>query len=126
MLIQGFLEKSAARLPDKTALVCGGQRYTYGQLDGWSNHLAQLLQGQGVRRGDRVAMYLNNSVEAVIGIFGILKAGAVIVALNRTTKPEKLLGIVQNCQAAAALVDRRAVGQGLGNRLFQECPSVGS
>jgi amino acid adenylation domain-containing protein len=124
MLIQYFLDNSAKRLPDKMALVCGGQRFTYRQIADMANRLAQVLREQGVQRGDRVVIYLNNSSEAVAAIFGILKAGAVFVALNRTTKPEKLVTIVKDCQAVAAITDKRAVAQDVGGRLLGEAPCL--
>jgi amino acid adenylation domain-containing protein len=120
MLIQCFLDNSARRLPDKVALVCRGERHTYAQLANAANRLAQTLRELGVRRGDRVAIYLSNSPEAVAAIFGVAKAGAVFVALNRTTKPEKLVTIVNDCQAVVAILDKRAAAQDVGGRLLSE------
>ena len=68
MLVQDFLQNCARVRPDKVALVCGGQRFTYGQLDAMANRLANSLREQGLRRGDRVGIYLNNSLEAVVAI----------------------------------------------------------
>jgi len=124
MLIQDFLQNSAARLPDKVALVCGGHRHTYAELEGMSSRLANALKGQGLQRGDRVAIYLNNSVEAVVAMFAILKADAIFVAVNRATKPDKLVFILKNCEAAAVITDTRAQLQGLADRLRSEANSV--
>src|SRR5438132_636619 len=88
MLVQDFLQHSATTRPDKVALVCGGQRYSYADLNSRADRLASSLRELGVRRGDRVALYLNNSVELVVGLFGILKADAVFVSLSRMMKPE--------------------------------------
>lgn len=76
MLVHDFLINSAARLPDKVALVCDGKRLTYRDLDQMTNRLAHALVEHGIRRGDRVAIFAPNSVEAVVGIFAVLKAGA--------------------------------------------------
>jgi long-chain acyl-CoA synthetase len=76
MQVESFLELSAARWPDKTALVCGGRRYSYAELETKANRLAASLIAGGVRRGDRVAIYLENAAEAVISVFAILKAGS--------------------------------------------------
>ncbi|HWX18577.1 MAG TPA: AMP-binding protein [Candidatus Binatia bacterium] len=124
MLIQDFLRRCAAERPDKIALVCGGQRITYGQLEAMANRLAHGLRQQGVRRGDRVAIYLNNSVEAVVGIFAALKADAVFVIVSRTSKPEKVVSILNNCQAVAVLLDARAIAQGVGEKLLSGVPSL--
>ena len=107
LLVRDFLEHSAARLPDKLALVCDGQRIKYGELDIMANRLAHALREIGVRRGDRVAVYLPNSVEAVVAIFAIVKAGAVFVAINPTTKHDKVLYILNNCRATALIAEPR-------------------
>ena len=91
MLVQDFLESSARQFPEKTALVCGDRRLTYRDIDGHSDRLAQALLGRGVEPGDRVVIQMQNSVEAVLSIFAVLKAGAVFVVVNPTTR-QVLLG----------------------------------
>ncbi|MBI3863115.1 MAG: AMP-binding protein, partial [Planctomycetia bacterium] len=103
MQVETFLENSARRLPDKTALVWGEERLTYGELDARCNRLSRALVAAGVERGDRVAIYLDNSIEAIVSVFAVLKAGAVFVMVNPTTKAEKLTWILNNCQAKALL-----------------------
>lgn len=114
MQVEGFLEISTARFPEKVALICGNERLTYQQVDNHANRLAQALIQTGVKRGDRVVVFLSNSVEAVVSIFAILKAGAVFVVLNATTKADKLLYILNNCQAKAMITSgtRMAFEQG--------------
>ena len=107
MLVQDFLHNSAERWPDKVALVCGGQRVTYAELDAMANRLANALLGQGVARGDRVVVHLENSVETVVSIFAALKASAVCVPVSPKTKPVKLSYILNNCQAAALVTGAR-------------------
>jgi long-chain acyl-CoA synthetase len=124
MLVHELLQRSADRHPDKIALVCGDQRFTYAQLEAMANRLAHALRQQGIKRGDRVAIYLNNSVEVVTAMFAASKAGAVFVAINRLTKPEKLAGILNNCQAVTAFIDKRSFMQNLGERLFAEVTSL--
>lgn len=99
MLVQEFLEQSADRLPNKIALVCGEKRYTYGQIEAWANQLAHALRGLGFARGDRLAIFLPNTVEAVVALFAALKAGGVFVLLNPTTKQNKLAYILNDCGA---------------------------
>lgn len=107
MLVHEFLTRSARRLPEKVALVCGERRLTYRELDCMSNRLAQALAEGGVERGDRVALHLHNTVEAVVGIFAVLKAGGVFVPVNASTKPDKLAYILNNCRAKALLIEAR-------------------
>jgi long-chain acyl-CoA synthetase len=123
-LVQEFLTNSAARQPGKVALVCGDRRWTYAEIDAMSNRLANAFVASGVRRGDRVGIYLSNSVETVAALFAVLKAGGVFVILNRTTKADKLAYILNNCQAVALVLDDRAAGQGLAESLQQRVPSL--
>jgi amino acid adenylation domain-containing protein len=103
VLVQDLLHRSAERLPDKVALVCGRRRLTYGEIDAAANRLANAMIRDGVKRGDRVVLFLHNSVEAVIGIFATLKAGAAFVALNPTMGVEKLALILNHCRATALI-----------------------
>ncbi len=106
-LVQSFLEDSAAQTPNKTALVCGEQRLTYVQIDAMANRLAQALVANGVGRGDRVLLFLTNSVELVVGIFATLKANAVFVPVNHSTKADKLQYLAQDCRAAGIITWQR-------------------
>ena len=123
-MVQDFLRATAERLPDKTALVCGERRFGYGRLDAMANRLANALVDRGVKRGDRVALYLDNSLEAVVGIFAALKAGAAFVAVSRGARPDKLLSVVNDCSASALILDVSALGHGLLDRLADEAPSL--
>lgn len=123
MLVQDFLYNSAQRWPDKVALIFGEQRFTYVMLDAMTDRLAQALIEHGVRRGDRVAIYLQNSVEAVIGIFATLKAGGTFVVINHTTKAEKLTYILNNCRATAILTEARRKDDDT-SRLLDDVPSL--
>ncbi|HNQ02432.1 MAG TPA: AMP-binding protein [Syntrophales bacterium] len=105
MLLQNFLEDSARRLPDKVALVHRGDRLTYDEINRKANQIARLLNSQGIRRGDRVAIFLDNSSESVISLFGILKADAVFLMLSPQLKGPKLAYILDNCGAKAFISD---------------------
>ena len=107
MLVQDFLQDSAERFPDKVALICDSQRLTYAEVESRANRLAHALIALGVQRGDRVAVYLPNSVEAVVAIFAILKAAGTFVVVNPTTKRDKLVYILDNCQATALFTSSR-------------------
>ncbi len=106
MLLNEFLERSARRFPDKNALVAGENRVTFMELDRRSNRLAHTLRGMGVEYRDRVAVLLDNSVETVVSIWGILKADAVFVVLNPTVKADKLSWILKNCRSTALITHR--------------------
>lgn len=117
-LVQDSLGRTSAEQPEKTALVCGRTRVKYAEIDASSNRLANALIAAGLRRGDRVALYLENSVAAVLGIYAVLKAGATFVVVNHSTKLDKLAYILENCRASALIVDGRAVENGILERLL--------
>ena len=103
MQIEEFLEQSARRSPNKTALVCDNKRYTYAEIDAQCNRLAHGLLELGVQRGDRVGIFLDNTAETVISIFAVLKAGGVFMVINPTTKADKLAFILNNSRAKALI-----------------------
>lgn len=105
-MITSLLETSAALWPTKTALVCAGARHSYRELDERANRLANQLIGLGVVRGDRVAIWLENSVEAVIAFFAISKAGAVFLPIHCSTKTAKVTYILEDCAARVIITCR--------------------
>ncbi|RMF42221.1 MAG: AMP-dependent synthetase [Anaerolineae bacterium] len=106
-LLHAFLEMHADRQPEKTALVCGASRLTYAQVEAQANRLAHALREHGLQRGERVVLYLPNSVELAVGIFGVLKAGGVFVIVNHTTKAGKLAYILRDCGAQTLITGGR-------------------
>lgn len=105
MLLHQFFEATAQRLPNKPALVCDGHRHTYAELDRRVEQLAALLRARGVNRGDRVALFLDNGVEMVIGVFAALRIGAVFMPINPLTKHDKLLFLLNDSRASALVTD---------------------
>ncbi len=88
-------------------MVCGSRRLTYSEVECICNRLAHALAAEGIDRGDRVAVYLDNSVETVIAIFAALKIGAVFMVVNPTTKAAKLSYILNNSRARAIILPER-------------------
>lgn len=109
MLLHHFFEDTARRLPDRVALVADGQRHTWAQLDQRARQLAVTLQQRGVRRGDRVALFLDNSVEMVVSVWAALKAGAVFMPINPLTKHDKLAYLL-NDSRASVLISQATLG----------------
>lgn len=93
-LLHHFLSGTAARTPRHPALVAGEAGVGFAELDRLSDAVARALQSAGVVRGDRVAVMLENSIEYVAALFGALKAGAVYVPVNPSTKADKLAYIL--------------------------------
>ena len=110
MRVEEFLRVSARRSPGKTALVAGKLRPTFTDVDIASDRLAATFVAKGVKRGDRVVVFMDNCVEAVVAIFATLKAGAVFSPVNASTKAEKLAYILNNCGAAALVTQHKLTG----------------
>ncbi|GAC1445114.1 MAG: class I adenylate-forming enzyme family protein [Chloroflexota bacterium] len=102
-LVHHFLEDSARWSPDKTALVCGDRRLSFREIDEASNRVANGLVAEGVARADRVAVYMENSIEVVVAIFGILKAGAIFSVIDSSTKADKLAYMVRDERPVALM-----------------------
>ncbi len=90
---------SAANYPDKTAIIVDDREYTYKQLKRDAIKLAKILIEKGVQRGDRVAVYMDNSWESAVSIYGITLAGAVFLVINPQTKSDKLQYILNDSDA---------------------------
>ena len=90
MRVESFLLESARRYPEKTALISAGARLTFADLKQKSLALAAQLRKQGVSRGDRVVVFLQNSPEAIVAVFATLLAGGVFSVINPGTKAAKL------------------------------------
>lgn len=121
-LVHHFLEHSADRFPEKVALVCDRRRLTYAEIETQANRLAHALRARGMARGDRVAVWLPNSVEAVIAIFGVLKAGGIFVVLNTTTPAGKVARILNHCTAGGLILPARQAEE--ARFLRQAVPSL--
>jgi long-chain acyl-CoA synthetase len=110
MRVEEFLCASARKFGAKTALVAGGRRLSYAELDDLSDRLAASLDAHGIRRGDRVLVFMDNCWEAVVSIFAVLKAGAVFSPINPSTKADKLAYVMRNCRASAVLTQAKLAG----------------
>jgi amino acid adenylation domain-containing protein len=109
-LLHEGVAAAAAAAPERTAVIDGARTLSYGELDARSNQIANLLGELGVGRGDRVALWLDKSIEAVAGLYGALKAGAAYVPLDPAAPASRLAGIVADCQPAVLLTGRRQRG----------------
>src|SRR5438445_10304855 len=107
MLLESFLEASAARHPDKTALISGPRRVTYAELETMANQMAHGLIAAGVSRGDRVAICLPTGVEAVVALFASAKAGAVFVMVNPAARGPRLPFYLSDTRARVRVTDAR-------------------
>ncbi|MFZ3046085.1 MAG: long-chain fatty acid--CoA ligase [Desulfatirhabdiaceae bacterium] len=99
MNIAKNLERARTFFPEKPALIFEGKTWTYLQLDHDVNRMAHALQTLGIVKGDRVALFLPNIPEFVIGYFAAQKLGAIAVSVNAMLKPEELKYIINDSEA---------------------------
>jgi amino acid adenylation domain-containing protein len=101
--LQDLLLASSSRVPQRTALVCGARRLTYGELARQAAALAETLGSAGVARMDRVLVVADNSVEFAVSFWAVLMAGAVLVPVHPATPAARLAWYADDTQARAVL-----------------------
>lgn len=111
MLLHEYLRDSATRFPEKAAVIVGNQAHSFKKVDEDSDRLAGALQRLGVRRGDRVAVFLENSSEFVVAMWAALKAGAVFVPISPAVKAEKLGFMLTDSDAAVLVAPASSAGR---------------
>ncbi|MGO9742124.1 MAG: acyl-CoA synthetase [Roseiarcus sp.] len=97
-----LLRRSAARSPEKLAIVCGRTRWSYGEFDALVSRLAAGLADEGVMKGDRVAILARNSHAFAALRFALARLGAVLVPINFMLRAEEV-GFILN-HAGARLI----------------------
>ena len=80
--IQQLFEQTAFKYPNNIAISCGDMQYTYGDLNHRANYVAHVLMKQGIKKGDFVAIVGERSAEMIIGLLGVLKAGAAYIPID--------------------------------------------
>ena len=96
-LIPHTVDRSAGRCPEREALRFEKASLQYGQLAAATNRLAHLLRDLGVRRNDRVGIFLRKSLETGVAPYGIMKAGAAYVPLDPALPPSRLQWVMRHC-----------------------------
>jgi long-chain acyl-CoA synthetase len=105
--VYGILSDATARYPDNTALICGGTRLSYAELDTNVRQVAAGLAARGVGRGDRVAMLLGNGVPFVVVTYAVAFLGAVTVPLNTRDQMPGIRHALLNSDAMALIIDAK-------------------
>ncbi|WP_340619899.1 amino acid adenylation domain-containing protein [Xenorhabdus siamensis] len=106
ILLHQSFEQQAERTPDAIALIWAETQLSYGELNRRANQLAHYLIASGIQPDDRVAIYAERSLELIIGLLGILKAGAGYVPLA-TEYPRERLSYILSDSAAVLLLTQK-------------------
>jgi amino acid adenylation domain-containing protein len=110
--IHATFSARAAPLLDRIALDSGDQSLTFAELDERSTRIAGYLQRHGVRRGDRVGLFSQRSIDAVAALLGILKAGAAYVPFDPAYPAKLLRFMYEDCRPALMLVEASLLASG--------------
>ncbi|MEU3465660.1 amino acid adenylation domain-containing protein [Streptomyces sp. NPDC006733] len=122
-----LFEGQVARGPDAVALVFGGVRLSYGQLNARANRLARLLVGRGVGPEQVVALAVPRSVEMVVGVLAVLKAGAAYLPVDPGYPAERIAFMLRDAAPVLVLCTegvREQVGAGDRPVLVMDDPDV--
>jgi amino acid adenylation domain-containing protein len=99
--VERLLTQRAQRDSDKTAIVCAGSRYSYGWIQEEVERRAGALVEGGLLAGERVAICLDTSVDAVVWLFAVLRAGGAFVFVSPRSPAPRVAAVVDDCDAAA-------------------------
>lgn len=102
-LLHALLERAARDHPGRAAVSDDGRVVTYAELDGRADALASALVGIGVGRGDRVAVLLEKSIDAVACLYAVMKAGAAYVPLDPHAPSPRLAQVLADCDVRCVL-----------------------
>jgi long-chain acyl-CoA synthetase len=97
-----YLADHARDMPEKPAMIFSdGTRISFAELDEWSNRLAQLLHARGLRRGDHIAIFMENNPRYFEAVWAALRSGLYITPINRCLTGEEAVYIANDCGARA-------------------------
>jgi natural product biosynthesis luciferase-like monooxygenase protein len=103
-------EAQAERIPDAVAVVHGGRALTYRELNRRANRLARHLVGRGAGPQTRVGIYMERSVEMLVALLGVSKAGAAYVPLDPAYPRQRTALVLEDSQAPTVLTQRHLAG----------------
>ncbi len=90
---------------EKPAVICEGERLSWTAFHQRTNQVANALLSQGLRRGDTVCLVMNSSIAMFVLLWGVVKAGGVVVPLNVTMAGDAISGTINDCDAAILFAD---------------------
>lgn len=109
LTVQKAFEASVKHTPDKTAVVYGNRAMTYSELDKKSNQLARKLQSAGVSKSSVVGLLCDKSLDVIVGILAVLKAGGTYLPIEPSYPSERVEFMIQDSKCSVLLCDEGAV-----------------
>ncbi len=108
-IVPDVLMAAVEQYPMRTAIVMGERAITYTELDAMATKLARSLVRYEVSTGDRVALWMPKSIEAIAAIWGIMRAGAAYVPLDAAAPATRIAGIIRDCGARGLITSARGL-----------------
>lgn len=107
MNLSSLIDRAATYFADKPALIFGRRSFTYEEIQKSVNTLAARLIGEGLRPGDRVALYVPNSPEWIVAYYGIIRSGAVALCLNPAYKRFELERLLRDARPRLMIISEK-------------------
>lgn len=101
--IHNMLEQQALKVPDQMALLHEEKSLTYHQLNSKANKLAQTLLEQGIKTEENVVLLAERSIDMIVGMYGIMKAGCVYIPVDPSYPTERIRYMLEDSQATAII-----------------------
>jgi len=111
MTVAEWIRRCALRRPDKLAYVDGERRFTFKQFNDRVNRQTHGLYAEGVQRGDRVAVLMNNHVEAIEAVAAAAKGGFVHVPINFRSVPREIAYVINHSEASLIFIEKEYVAK---------------
>ncbi|MFY0629127.1 MAG: amino acid adenylation domain-containing protein [Flavobacteriaceae bacterium] len=113
------LEKRAEEHPNKIAVFSDDTQLTYKELNNRANQVAHYIKNLGIQNEGIVGIIMDRSVEMVVGIYGVLKAGAAYLPINSSFTNDRINYLIEHSKVQAVLVS-----DGLSNNIEVSCPLI--
>lgn len=104
--IHQLVEAQVARTPNAVAVICEGQSLTYRELNRRANQTAHYLRKRGIGPESLVAMCMERSLDMIVGILGVLKAGGAYLPLDLSYPPERLAFMIEDSNPPAVITQK--------------------
>ena len=111
LCLHELVSRAAQHSPEATALVCGDEKVSYRKLEQRSDEVAMQLRAAGVRAETAVGLYFERSVEMIVGILAVLKAGGACLPLDPAYPTERLAFMLAETKAPVLLTTSKLQAQ---------------
>ncbi len=116
-----MVEQAVAQYPDRIAVSSVHGELTYRQLNEKANQTARMLLSRGLQKGDFVTLFMERSLELIVSLLGILKAGGVYVPVDPDHPEERNRYILEDTKSAFILTKTESMGKAM-----QQCAGLGT